>query len=132
VFDIGFGEIVVLAVLALFVFGPEKLPKVAADAVKTLRDVRTMAANARDQITEAVDPELQDIDIKSLDPREFVRRAIDDDPAGAAASTGAPRAAQERAARGDRGTRSGRNGASGSPAAAPAPPAATPWDADAT
>ena len=42
-FDIGFGELLVLGVLALFVFGPERLPKVAAQAARALRDARTMA-----------------------------------------------------------------------------------------
>ncbi|MCX6422607.1 MAG: twin-arginine translocase TatA/TatE family subunit [Actinobacteria bacterium] len=31
-FDIGIGEIIVLAILGLVVFGPERLPKAAADA----------------------------------------------------------------------------------------------------
>jgi sec-independent protein translocase protein TatB len=117
VFDIGFGEVVVLAVLALFVFGPERLPKVAADAVRTLRGVREMAANARAQLTDVVDPELKAIDVKGLDPREFVRRTLDE-PVG-------PRAAE-------RGSASPRptNGSSAAPADRPAPPVA--WDPDAT
>jgi sec-independent protein translocase protein TatB len=88
VFDIGFGEVVVLAVLALFVFGPERLPKVAADAVRTLRGVREMAATARQQLTDVVDPELKAIDVKALDPREFVRRTLDE-PASPAPRAGA-------------------------------------------
>lgn len=89
-FDIGFGELVLLAVLALFVFGPERLPKVAADAVRMLRDVRTMASNARRQLTDTIDPELREIDIQGLDPREFVRRAIDDPVEGARGTAKAP------------------------------------------
>jgi sec-independent protein translocase protein TatB len=78
VFDIGFGELLLLAVLALFVFGPERLPKVAADAARMLREVRTMASNARRQLTDTIDPELREIDIQGLNPREFVRRALDE------------------------------------------------------
>ena len=37
-FDIGIGEIAILAVIGLLVFGPEKLPKAAADADQARRD----------------------------------------------------------------------------------------------
>jgi sec-independent protein translocase protein TatB len=119
VFDIGFGEIVVLAVLALFVFGPERLPKVVADGVRTLRGVREMAQNARQQLTEVVDPELQDIDLKGLDPREFVRRTIDEPVSPRAPAKGAP----------GQSARSSAAGSANPPAAAPG---ASAWDADAT
>jgi sec-independent protein translocase protein TatB len=111
VFDIGFGEVVVLAVLALFVFGPERLPKVAADAVRTLRGVREMAATARQQLTDVVDPELKAIDVKALDPREFVRRTLDE-----------PTATAPRGATNER----DRPGAASAPTTPPA------WDPDAT
>ena len=42
--DIGLGEVVVMAILALLIFGPERLPKVAADAGRLLRQVRELAA----------------------------------------------------------------------------------------
>jgi sec-independent protein translocase protein TatB len=117
VFDIGFGEVVVLAVLALFVFGPERLPKVAADAVRTLRGVREMAANARAQLSDVVDPELKAIDVKGLDPREFVRRTLDEP---AEPRTGDRRPTAPPAT----------NGSSAAPADRAAPPVA--WDPDAT
>jgi sec-independent protein translocase protein TatB len=41
--NFGLGEIAVLALLGLLVFGPEKLPKAAADAVRMIRQLRTMA-----------------------------------------------------------------------------------------
>lgn len=118
-FDIGFGEIVVLAVLALFVFGPERLPKVMADGVRTLRGVREMAQNARQQLTEVVDPELQDIDLKGLDPRTFVRRTLDEPVS--------PRAAE-------RPTKGTGSSASNGPGAGSAGGrgASVAWDADAT
>jgi sec-independent protein translocase protein TatB len=39
--NLGWGEIAVLLVLALFVFGPERLPTLAAEAGRGLRKVRT-------------------------------------------------------------------------------------------
>ena len=45
-FDIGLGEILVLAVVGLLVFGPDRLPKAAADAGRWIRQIKEMAANA--------------------------------------------------------------------------------------
>jgi sec-independent protein translocase protein TatB len=124
VFDIGFGELLVLGVLALFVFGPERLPRVAAEAARTLRDLRTMAHNARQQLTDTIDPELRSIDVKGLDPREFVKRTVLDDPEPSSATPRVPgqKAARDAAAKGSAND------------AAPATPAANPaiWDADTT
>jgi sec-independent protein translocase protein TatB len=122
VFDIGFGELLVLGVLALFVFGPERLPKVAAQAARALRDVRTMAHNARQQLTDTIDPELRSIDVKGLDPREFVRRTVLDEPDVSSAAT--PRVPGQKAARANGGT------AGGAAATPPVTPVA--WDADTT
>ena len=45
-FDIGLGEIILLALVGLLVFGPERLPRAAADAGRWARQIRTMAASA--------------------------------------------------------------------------------------
>ncbi|HEX6887223.1 MAG TPA: Sec-independent protein translocase protein TatB [Candidatus Nanopelagicales bacterium] len=76
--DIGWGELLLIAVLALLVFGPEKLPKVAADAARTLRQVRRMATEARRDLADAAglqeDQELAATmrDLRSLDPRRVL------------------------------------------------------------
>ena len=46
-FGLGWLEIVALVVIALLVFGPEKLPQAASQAGKTLRNLRQMANNAQ-------------------------------------------------------------------------------------
>jgi len=46
-FDIGPLEFVALAVIALLVLGPDKLPRYAADATRMLRQVRRMASDAK-------------------------------------------------------------------------------------
>lgn len=78
-FDIGFGELLVLAVLGLFVFGPEKLPKLIGDTTRTLRNLRRMAQGAQRELTESLDLDLKGIDLQSLDPRTFVKRTLLDD-----------------------------------------------------
>ena len=104
--DIGFGEILVIVVLALLVFGPDRLPKVAADAARTLRQVRQMAASARKDLVDASgledDGEMAQTvrDIRDLDPRRAMKDVLTDDPfapsrdgGSKAAAAGAPAAA---------------------------------------
>jgi len=81
VFDIGSGELVVLGVAALLIFGPERLPTMAAKAGRALRELRGYAATARRELSEQLGPELRDIDLADLNPRTFVRRHLWDDEA---------------------------------------------------
>jgi sec-independent protein translocase protein TatB len=92
VFDIGMGELAVLVIAALFVFGPDRLPQVTAQAVRALRQLRAMATGAREQLTDAIGPELGDLDVlkdlkdfnqlnqlRKLDPRSMITSALLDD-----------------------------------------------------
>ncbi len=54
-FDIGFWELVLVGVVALLVFGPERLPRVAREAGLWLRKARSMVASVKSEI----DHELQ-------------------------------------------------------------------------
>ncbi len=55
--DIGFGEILVIFVLALVVLGPEKLPRVAAQVGRWIGRARGMARQFREQLEEEVNLE---------------------------------------------------------------------------
>jgi sec-independent protein translocase protein TatB len=89
VFDINGPEFLVLGAVALFVLGPDKLPGYAAQAARMLRQLRTMADGAREQMRDQLGPEFDDVDWKALDPRQYDPRRIvrdalsgtDDDPA---------------------------------------------------
>jgi sec-independent protein translocase protein TatB len=74
-------EFLVLAVIALVVVGPDKLPRYAADAARFIRQVRNMARQAQDDVREHLGPEFADIDVRDLDPRRFVQKHLleDDD-----------------------------------------------------
>ncbi len=74
--SIGWGELMVLAVIALIIFGPDRLPNVAKDAAKLLKQVREMAQGARTQLKSELGPEFGDIDIDSLNPKTFVRKHL--------------------------------------------------------
>jgi sec-independent protein translocase protein TatB len=83
VFDIGTGEVLALAVIALLVLGPEKLPRYAAEAARFLRQLRNMANDARNEVTRELGPELEGLDLRELNPRSLVRKhlldGLDDD-----------------------------------------------------
>jgi sec-independent protein translocase protein TatB len=81
VFGISGFELVILAVLGLLVFGPDKLPGVAQDAGRMIRQLRRMAQEARDEVSGAF-PELKDLGLdglSDLDPRQYVRKQLLDE-----------------------------------------------------
>ncbi len=78
-FDVGLGEALVLVVLALIIFGPDQLPKVASQAGRALRQLRTMANSAKADLQEGLGPEFADFDVSDLNPRSFVRKHLLDD-----------------------------------------------------
>lgn len=53
-FDIGIGEILVIAVVGLLVFGPDRLPDMAKQAGGWLRDLRRMVASARSEMSSSL------------------------------------------------------------------------------
>lgn len=78
-FGIGPAEFAALAVLALLILGPDKLPKFAADAGRFIRQVRRMAASAQAEVRESLGPEFREMSLTELDPRTFVARHVLDD-----------------------------------------------------
>ena len=69
-------EMIAIAVIALLIFGPDKLPKLAADAARLLREVRRMATGARQELQESLGPELGDLNLQELNPATFVKRNL--------------------------------------------------------
>jgi sec-independent protein translocase protein TatB len=69
-------EMVVLALVGIVVLGPDRLPQFARDAARMLRTLRDMATGARQQLTEELGPEFADLDLRSLNPRTAVQRAV--------------------------------------------------------
>jgi sec-independent protein translocase protein TatB len=53
-FEVGFQELVLIALLALIVLGPEKLPKLAAQLGRWTGRARSMARNLRQQLEQEV------------------------------------------------------------------------------
>ena len=78
-FDLSITKILVLAVIALIVFGPNELPKVASQAGRMLRDLRRIAEGAKADLREGLGPEFQDFDFEDLNPKTFVRKHLFDE-----------------------------------------------------
>ena len=78
-FDLSLTKLMVLAVIAIVIFGPDQLPKVAAQAARALRELRRIAEGARRDLTEGLGPEFQDFDLADLHPRTFVRKHLLDE-----------------------------------------------------
>jgi sec-independent protein translocase protein TatB len=76
VFGVGLTELAVIAFVAIFVFGPDRLPDLARQAGQIVRQVRRMADNARDELRAELGPEYADLELRDLDPREIVKRHI--------------------------------------------------------
>jgi sec-independent protein translocase protein TatB len=83
VFDLSLTKLLVLAVIALIVFGPHELPKIASQAGRALRDLRRIAEGAKADLREGLGPEFQDFDFEDLNPRRFVQKHLLDDMADA-------------------------------------------------
>jgi sec-independent protein translocase protein TatB len=79
VFDLSITKLLFLAVIALVVFGPHELPKIAQQAGRALRDLRRIAEGAKADLREGLGPEFQDFDFDDLNPRRFMQKHLLDD-----------------------------------------------------
>lgn len=93
-FDLSMTKLLILGVLAMLIFGPEKLPQLARDAGRTLRQFRAFAQQARNDLKSELGDSVGDFDFTDLNPRTFVRKHLLDDapselatPAAVAATT---------------------------------------------
>ncbi|MHB9759000.1 sec-independent translocase [Streptomyces sp. BYX5S] len=80
--DIGPLEVVTLVVLAVLVFGPDKLPKVIQDVSRTIRKIREFSDSAKRDIREELGPEFKDFEFEDLNPKTFIRKQLDSDELG--------------------------------------------------
>ncbi|MER7753522.1 sec-independent translocase [Kitasatospora sp. NPDC097643] len=83
--DVGGLEILTLVVMAIIIFGPDKLPKLIQDTMGFIRKVRSFADNAKQDIRSELGPEFQDFEFEDLNPKTFVRKQLmggEEDPLG--------------------------------------------------
>ncbi|MFF9911827.1 sec-independent translocase [Streptomyces sp. NPDC013457] len=75
--DIGILELVTLVVLAVLVFGPDKLPKVIQDVSRFIRKIREFSESAKQDIRSELGPEFKDFEFEDLNPKTFLRKQLD-------------------------------------------------------
>lgn len=80
--DIGPLELMTLVVLAVLVFGPDKLPKVIQDVTRTIRKIRQFSESAKQDIRDELGPEFKDFEFEDLNPKTFLRKQLDNDDLG--------------------------------------------------
>ena len=84
--NLGWGELIVLVLIGLVIFGPDRLPKAASDAAKLLRQLRSMARNATADLKAELGPEMADLDLASLHPKRLVASVFEDEDDAVAAT----------------------------------------------
>ncbi|WP_046776026.1 sec-independent translocase [Streptomyces yangpuensis] len=74
--DIGALELVTIVVLAILVFGPDKLPKVIQDVTGFVRKVRAFSDSAKQDIRSELGPDFKDFEFEDLNPKTFIRKQL--------------------------------------------------------
>ncbi|MDQ6641742.1 MAG: sec-independent translocase [Actinomycetota bacterium] len=75
-FDVGLPEIAVILLVAVIVFGPERLPEFARQAARMLHVLRGFANNAQKELRAELGPEYADLQLRDLDPRVAIRQHV--------------------------------------------------------
>ncbi|WCC80492.1 sec-independent translocase [Cutibacterium equinum] len=72
----GPAEIAVLIIIAVLMFGPDKLPEMARKAARVYHYLKNIANNTRDQLRSELGPQFADLDYQDLKPQNFVRKYV--------------------------------------------------------
>lgn len=75
-FGVNGWEIVLLALIAVFILGPDRMPEYAAKLAHGIRRLRVMAEGAKGQLKDQLGPEYEDINWRQYDPRQYDPRRI--------------------------------------------------------
>jgi sec-independent protein translocase protein TatB len=71
--NIGGWELIVIVLVGLFIFGPDKLPKAINDGLRMLRTVRNMARNATGDLSRELGTQ---VELEDLNPKTFLRKHL--------------------------------------------------------
>jgi sec-independent protein translocase protein TatB len=75
-FDFGAGEILGLAVLAIILVGPDRLPNLAVDAAKLIKKIRTLSQNVTADLRQNLGQGFEDLQPSDLHPKKFIKKQI--------------------------------------------------------
>ena len=84
-FGLTIEKLVVIAVIAALLIGPERLPQYAEALARFTTRAREFLRGARTRVQDEMGPEFDDVDWRKLDPRQYdprriIREALLDDP----------------------------------------------------
>jgi len=86
-FGLTFDKVIIIAIVAAFLLGPERIPHYAAMLGRFVRKAKEMTAGAKERLRDEMGPEFDEVDWKKLNPRQYDPRRIirdallDDGPA---------------------------------------------------
>lgn len=94
-FGLTIEKLLLIAVIAGLLIGPERLPAYARTLARLTTRTRDLVRGARSRMKEEMGPEFDEVDWRRLDPRQYdprriIREALLDDPPVASAAAGAP------------------------------------------
>lgn len=89
-FDIGWGDFLVLVLAGLFILGPERLPGAASWLGKAVRQVKEYASNASNQMQNELGGDLGDLrkplqelrNLRGMDPKRMLTKHLLDATGG--------------------------------------------------
>ena len=77
--DINGPEFLLLLVLAIILFGPERLPDLARKAARVVQYLRTVAGSAQSQLSKELGPGFENLDLRDLNPKAFIQKHLLDE-----------------------------------------------------
>lgn len=104
-FGLTFEKLLLIGLIAVLIVGPERLPRMAEGFARVVRRAGEYLRDTRTRVRDEMGPEIDDVDWRKLDPRQYdprriIRDALLEDPkpatpmvAAAVIAEPAPRAA---------------------------------------
>jgi sec-independent protein translocase protein TatB len=77
--DINAPEFLLLLVLAIILFGPERLPELFRKVARVVQYLRTVAGTAQSQLSKELGPGFEDLDLRDLNPKAFIQKHLLDE-----------------------------------------------------
>ncbi|MFC9646797.1 sec-independent translocase [Streptomyces mirabilis] len=75
-FDVSTLDLLVLGIMIILFFGPDKLPEVIQKVTGFLRKVRAFSEAAKEDVRSELGPEFKDLELEDLHPKTFVRKHL--------------------------------------------------------
>jgi sec-independent protein translocase protein TatB len=80
-FDMSPLDLATLVILAVLLFGPDKLPEVIQNVSRIIRKVRALSENAKQEVRSELGPAFKDFEFEDLRPKTFVHKHVLDNDA---------------------------------------------------